>query len=355
MTRSKRKWDHIRFALETGQKRETGLDDIRFIHQSLPNSSFSRIDLSTKIGELLLSSPIFINAMTGGGGERTFQINRDLAIAAKETGIMMAVGSQMSALKDKKEEESFKIVRKENPNGLVVANIGSEATVEQAEAVVDMLEANALQIHLNVVQELTMPEGDRNFFGALERIEAIAEALSVPVIIKEVGFGVSRETVEKLTKTNISAVDVGGFGGTNFAKIENKRRGRSIPFFNNWGVPTAVSVVEARLSAPNHISILASGGIQTSMDIAKALALGANAAGLAGFLLNILVENGVDQVIEEISVLQEELKMIMTALGVTNIHELNQVPLIIFGDTYHWLNERGINTKEFSNRTFRID
>ncbi|HAQ06568.1 MAG TPA: type 2 isopentenyl-diphosphate Delta-isomerase, partial [Bacillus bacterium] len=166
MSRSRRKWDHIQYALETGQKRLTGFDDIKFVHQSLPDTNLELIKLQTKIGELSLSSPIFINAMTGGGGERTYQINRELAIAAKETGVAIAAGSQMAALKDASERRTYEIIRKEHPNGIIFANLGSEATLAQARDAVEMIEANGIQIHLNVLQELTMPEGDRNFQGA---------------------------------------------------------------------------------------------------------------------------------------------------------------------------------------------
>lgn len=163
----------------------------------------SQIDTATKIGELFLSSPIFINAMTGGGGQTTLEINRALARAA-ETNIPVAVGSQMSALKDPGERPSYEVVRKENQKGLVFANLGSEATVEQAQRAVDMIEADMLQIHLNVIQEIVMPEGDRGFSGRLRRIEEICGTVGVPVSVKEVGFGMSRETAAKLFEAGVS-------------------------------------------------------------------------------------------------------------------------------------------------------
>lgn len=349
MSRAKRKWDHIQLALATGQERVTGLDDITFIHQSLPNSSVEQVDLHSEIGELSLSSPIFINAMTGGGGERTLEINRNIAIAAKETGVAISVGSQMSALKDPNERKTYEVVRKEYPEGVIIGNLGSEATVEQALAAIEMLEANALQIHLNVVQELVMPEGDRDFRNALERIEKIINNVHVPIIVKEVGFGMNKETVEKLHTVGVSAVDVGGFGGTNFGKIENERRISSLDFFNDWGIPTSISIVEAKGAHPN-VSVLASGGIQTSLDIAKAIALGADAAGIAGFFLKILMKQGIEGLIKKIESIHEELSMIMTALGAKNILELKQAPVIISGNTHHWLTERNVNTKMYSQR-----
>jgi isopentenyl-diphosphate delta-isomerase len=335
--------------LQTGQSRQTGFDDIMFVHQSLPNSAVAHVELDTKIGELELSSPIFINAMTGGGGEKTYEINRNLAIAARETNIPMAVGSQMSALKDSSELHTYTIVREENQEGILIANLGSEATVEQAEAAVDMIQANALQIHLNTIQELTMPEGDRDFVGALERIESIIRHISVPVIVKEVGFGMSKETVAMLKKVGVAAVDVGGFGGTNFARIESKRREHVLPFFNDWGIPTAISIIEAHSVHPD-MPIIGSGGIQTSLDVVKALTLGACAVGFSGRFLKLLLNHDVFYLIKEIEALKTEIKVIMTALGVRKINELTGVPVVISGYTHHWLRERGINTKQYSQR-----
>ncbi|PFN78791.1 isopentenyl-diphosphate delta-isomerase [Neobacillus bataviensis] len=352
MSRSERKWDHIRFALEDRQNRSTVFDDIQFIHQSLPNIHVSDVRLNDVIGELSLSSPIFINAMTGGGGEKTYQINKQLAIAAKHTGVAMAVGSQMSAIKDKRERYTYEIVRKENPNGIVIANLGSEATIENAKLAIGMIGANALQIHLNVIQELTMPEGDRDFTDSLNRIERISRGVDVPIIVKEVGFGMSRETVESLFSAGAAFVDVGGSGGTNFAEIENKRRKQSLPFFNNWGIPTPISILEAA-SVSNGIPIIGSGGFSSSLDIAKGLAIGASAIGLAGFFLQILVEEGLDVLVEEIKNLHMELTMIMTALGAKSISDLKKAPIIISGKTYHWLTQRGIDTKQYSNRKMK--
>lgn len=352
MSRSERKWDHIRFALENRQNRSTVFDDIKFIHQSLPNINVSDVRLNYLIGELSLSSPIFINAMTGGGGEKTYQINKQLAIAAKHTGVAMAVGSQMSAIRDQQERYTYEIVRKENPNGIVIANLGSEATIENAKLAIDMIGANALQIHLNVIQELTMPEGDRNFSGSLNRITEIANGVNVPIIVKEVGFGMSQETVESLISAGAAFVDVGGSGGTNFAEIENKRRKQSLPFFNNWGIPTPISILEAA-SMPNHIPIIGSGGFSSSIDIAKGLAIGASAIGLAGFFLQILVQDGLDALIEEINTLHSELTMVMTALGAKSISDLKKAPVMITGETYHWLTQRGIDTKQYSQRKIK--
>ncbi|MGF6948615.1 isopentenyl-diphosphate delta-isomerase [Neobacillus sp. B4I6] len=350
MSRSERKWDHIRYALDNRKHHASAFDDIKFIHQGLPNIGVFDVGLDHEIGGLYLSSPIFINAMTGGGGEKTYRINKELAIVAKNTGLTMAVGSQMAALKDKTQKYTYEIVRKENPKGVIIANLGSEASPDDAKAAIEMVEANALQIHLNVIQELTMPEGDRNFSGALKRIESIVKELTVPVIVKEVGFGMAKETVHSLSSIGVKVVDVGGSGGTNFAEIENKRREKSLSFFNQWGIPTGVSILEAT-SVSNHLSIIGSGGFMSAHDIAKGIAIGADAVGMAGYFLKILVKDGIETLQKEIEILHEELKMIMTALGTKTVSDLKNAPLIISGETYHWLNQRGIDTKQFAQRT----
>lgn len=349
MSRAKRKLEHIDQAMETGQSNSSGLEDIRFIHQSLPNINLEDVDFTSSVGGLTLSSPIFINAMTGGGGKATENINGLLAEVANVLSLPMAVGSQMAALKDNTEANTYKIVREKHPRGIIFANLGSEATVEQAKASVDMIEADALQIHLNVIQELVMPEGDRSFEGALSRIEKIVKSIDVPVIVKEVGYGMSKETINKLFNAGITTVDIGGYGGTNFSKIENNRRANMYDFFNEWGIPTSVSIVEAKHLQPN-IQVIATGGIQNSLQIAKALSLGADAVGMAGKILKWLHEDGVEGTINRLEETLNELSVIMTSVGAKNITDLQRVPLLISGFVHHWLKERRISTEYYANR-----
>jgi isopentenyl-diphosphate delta-isomerase len=347
VSRAQRKIDHIKHAVEVGQVRAHGFEDIQFVHQSLPNLSVDDIKSDCKLGELSLSSPILINAMTGGGGEQTLKINQSLAMVAKECNVALAVGSQMSAIKDKSEQSTYKIVRAENPNGIIFANLGSEATVDQALQAIEMVSANALQIHLNVVQELVMPEGDRDFTNALKRIENIAKQVPVPIIVKEVGYGMSYETAKTLKEIGVNIVDIGGYGGTNFSKIENMRRARTVDFFNDWGIPTVSSLIEVSSHSPDQ-AIIASGGIMSGLDIVKSMRLGASCVGMAGYLLKFLLENGTEKVIEEITNLHDDIRLIMTALGKRNFTGLKEAPLVIKGSTHHWLQERGINTQIFS-------
>ncbi|SDH08187.1 isopentenyl-diphosphate delta-isomerase [Alteribacillus persepolensis] len=350
MSRAERKKDHIQHALNSVTENSNSFDDVRFVHNSLPETSVSQINLSVSIGELMLSSPIIINAMTGGGDKETERINESLAACARDSGTAMAVGSQMAAFKDPAVKRTYSIVRKVNQKGLIFANLGSELTLDQAKRAVDMVEADALQIHLNVIQELVMPEGDRDFQGALETIAHISSSLEVPVIVKEVGFGVSSEAVKALKETGAAAVDIGGKGGTNFAVIENQRREEPYSFFNEWGLSTAVSLAEAVHSASKELSVIGSGGIRDGYDLAKAIALGADACGIAGRVLAAANDGGKEKAERYIQHCLHELTIIMAALGADSIQQLQSVPLVITGRTRDWLLDRGIHVSSYSRR-----
>lgn len=346
--RISRKMEHVHHALKLGQSGRQGLSDIKLVHNCLPEASTDTIALTTRIGDLTMSSPIFINAMTGGA-EETETINRSLATVAREKKLAMAVGSQMSAIKNKEVVSSYQVVRRVNPNGIIIANLGSEALPEQAERAVDMIEANALQIHLNVMQELIMPEGDRSFTGMLKRIETIVQQVSVPVIVKEVGFGIMRENARQLADIGVHILDVGGTGGTNFAAIENARRQAPLDWLNDWGCTTSVALLEA-LSIYPRGSIIASGGITNALEAIKALALGASGVGMAGAFLKVIQSEGIDALMGFIDELHEGLILIMTALGVRSVDQLWQRPLVISGETAAWCTTRGIDITEYAGR-----
>lgn len=342
-----RKMEHVVHALRLGQTGNQGLADIRLVPNALPGTSYESVTLNTQIGELVLSSPILINAMTGGAPE-TEKINRELAVAARECGLAMAVGSQMAAIKDKAMRDSYRIVRRMNPNGIVIANLGSEATPQQAREAVEMIEANALQIHLNVMQELIMPEGDRDFRGMAERIAGIVAELPLPVIVKEVGFGIMAESALRLSECGVRILDVGGAGGTNFAAIENARRSVPLRWLNDWGAKTSAALLEALHLFPG--DVIATGGIRSALEAAKALAIGASAVGMAGALLRVLQDSGTDAMIHAIASLHAELKLIMTALGASTVFELRQSPVVVTGETREWCHERGIDTSRLARR-----
>jgi isopentenyl-diphosphate Delta-isomerase len=339
--RISRKIEHIQYALSTGQNGRNGLADVKLVPNALPEISLESISLATRIGELVLSSPIIINAMTGGAPE-TEEINLGLAEAAKETGTAMAVGSQMSAIRDRTMRRTYEVVRRVNPNGIVFANLGSEATVEQAKEAVEMIEANAIQIHLNVMQELIMPEGDRDFRGMTERIQRLVQELKVPVIVKEVGFGITRESAARLKDTGVRALDVGGTGGTNFAAIENARSLHPLPLLNDWGCTTSIALLECSASFGGG-AVIASGGIRSGTEIVKALALGASAAGMAGWLLKILLDSGTSGLILALEACHKEISLLMTALGTPDIPSLQRTPVVIVGETAEWCRVREID------------
>ncbi|MDV2683446.1 type 2 isopentenyl-diphosphate Delta-isomerase [Alkalihalophilus lindianensis] len=349
MSRAARKLDHIHHALSTGQSQTHGFEDIRFVHNSIPELSVNDVDLTSKIGELKLSSPIFINAMTGGGGDDTRSINQQLAEVAQECGIGMAVGSQMAAIRNTEERKSYEVVREMHPNGIIFANLGSEATADQAKDAIDMLEASALQIHVNVIQELVMPEGDRDFTNTLKRIEEINREIDVPLIVKEVGYGMNKNTAGQLESVGVKIVDVGGFGGTNFSKIENERRVRKLRYFDDWGIETTSSIIEVTKGDQN-LSIISSGGLQSALDITKSIALGASATGFAGYFLKILMGSGQQALIDEINEMHEDLKMLMTALNSKTLNQLQGVPLVISGKTRDWCEQRGIKLDRYTQR-----
>ncbi|TDF99327.1 type 2 isopentenyl-diphosphate Delta-isomerase [Paenibacillus piri] len=353
-----RKLEHVHHALQLGQSGEQGFADIRIVPNCLPEASINRICLQTVIGELILSSPIIINAMTGGAQE-TEAINRELAVAARETGLAMAVGSQMAAIRHADAASSYTVVRKINPDGIVFGNLGSEATLEQAERAVEMIKADALQIHLNVMQELIMPEGDRQFTGMLERIALIAARVGVPVIVKEVGFGIAQEGAAALLQAGVNVIDTGGSGGTNFAAIENARRTAKLDWLNDWGCTTAVALLEVLKAAhaqqssgggDRSVSVIASGGIRSSLEIGKALIVGASAVGMAGALLRVLQYEGTAALIERIDTFHQEIKLIMTALGASSIAGLRQVPVVILGETAQWCGLRGVDIGMYARR-----
>jgi len=349
VTIEQRKLDHVRYALELPVTHNTGFSDLRFVHRALPDCDLAEVSLATKVGGLTFSSPIFINAMTGGADE-TERINRDLAELARRTGVAMAVGSQRAALKDPRLARTYTVVREVNPHGIVIGNLGAGATPDDAKRVIEMIDANFLHLHLNVAQELTMPEGDRAFRGLAEKIRAVVESVDVPVIVKEVGNGMAAETYAKLRELGVAIVDVAGMGGTNFVSIENQRRpGHRFHQLEGWGQTTAVSLLEAQ-TYREQFDLLGSGGIQSALDVAKCLALGARAVGVAGALLRPLMAHGVDYVVELVEHWHDELRAVLVLQECRTVSELAERPLIVRGETADWCRLRGIDLERLARR-----
>ncbi|MED1204609.1 type 2 isopentenyl-diphosphate Delta-isomerase [Heyndrickxia acidicola] len=348
--REKRKDEHVRLALNTNQTQPSDFDALYLVHRSLPELDKEEVDLRTRLGNLTLAFPIYINAMTGGS-EKTGAINAALAEAAKETGIAMAVGSQHSGLRNEKVADTYRIVRKKNPNGVIFGNVGADAPLDYALRAIDMLEADALQIHLNVPQEVVMPEGDRHFSGILKKIETIIKKTSIPVIIKETGFGMCRETLEQLKTCGVQFVDVGGGGGTNFVHIENERREkRDYSYLKGWGQSTPISLLEAQPFLKD-MTILASGGIRNPLDAVKSMALGASAAGVAGAFLRVLDKCGTEGLVEEMKAWKEHLRMIFLMQGAQSLEHIAKCPIIVTKNVREWCDLRGLDAGILASRS----
>jgi len=324
---------------------------VDFINNCLPEIKFSDIKIECNCLGRSFRSPLYINAITGGT-VLAGKVNALLATVARESGIPMAVGSQMVALEQPGAARSFRIIRKINPRGIVWANIGSYADPEMACRVINMIDANAIQIHLNVSQELMMVGGDRDFTGTLERISAIKRDVKIPVIVKEVGFGIAREQASALMETGIDAIDISGSGGTDFIKIERRRTKRfSFRELYGWGIPTAISIVEVHNTINGNIGLLASGGLHNSLDIAKAISLGASMVGMAALPLYYVMHRNAEALIRKLKHIEDGLKMVMTMVGVKDIEELQNVPLVITGKWSEWLGKRGYDLSLYANRS----
>lgn len=335
-TTESRKVDHIRINLEKNvqfPKLTTGFENYQFMHQALPEINLSDVTTEVDLFGKTLSSPVFISSMTGGT-ELANQINMNLAEAAQEHNIAMGLGSQRAAIEDDALAASYQ-VRRLAPDILLFANVGAVQlnygyTAEHCQRAVDMVEANALILHFNVLQEAVQPEGDVDWRGLLKKVEQVARQVEVPIIAKEVGWGFAEETVSQLVDAGVSAIDVAGAGGTSWSEVEYHRaptafHAKVAAAFANWGIPTADAIQYAAAAAP-HLPILASGGLRDGIDVAKSIALGATLTGLAGPFLKAAAESA-DAVDEFIKTLQAQLHIAMFCSGVTSISALQNVPL----------------------------
>ena len=331
-----RKTDHIRINLEKDvlSGLTTGLEKYHFIHQALPEMDLEDVQLGQDIFGREVKIPILISSMTGGTHE-TGVINRRLAEAAQATGAAMGLGSMRAALVDEDAKHSF-MVRDIAPDIFLMANLGAVQlnygfTVDHCQMIVEMVGADALVLHLNPVQEALQPEGDTRFANLLIKIEHVCKALSVPVVVKEVGWGISEKTARYLADAGVAAIDVAGAGGTSWSQVEMHRinaprKVEVAAAFRKWGIPTAESIQMARSGAPG-LPIFASGGLNNGIDIAKCIALGACLGGLAGKLLQAAVES-TEEVAETILQIKEEIQICMFASGASCVGQLQMMTLI---------------------------
>jgi isopentenyl-diphosphate delta-isomerase len=345
-----RKDDHIRIVeeedVETGG---SGFRDVQLIHEALPEMDYADIDTSVEFLGEELAAPIIIESMTGGHPNTT-KLNRALATAAEEMGVAMGVGSQRAALDDPDEDllESYTVVREAAPTAFLYGNIGAaqlaEYGVEGVERAVEMIDADAMAVHLNFLQEAAQPEGDVDARGCLDAIETVAGNLSVPVVVKETGNGFSGETAARLADAGVDCIDVAGKGGTTWSGVEayraaavgDRRHERVGERFRTWGIPTAVSTLEA---CDHHDCVVASGGVRSGLDIATAIALGARAGGLAKPFLTPAGQ-GSEAVVELLEDLLAELETAMFVTGSDTVAELQNTEYVVLGRTREFLDQR---------------
>lgn len=348
-----RKDAHLALAdAQYNPRANSGFDSVRFMPNALPQVALDEVDSSVRVfaedascacstsanPAFLWRSPLYINAMTGGSANAQ-KINAQLARVAAKTGVAIASGSLSAALQNDALSDTFSVIRSENPRGFVMANVSAGTSQSDAMRAVDMLQANALQVHLNAAQELVMPEGDRDFRNWLKNIEQIVrscERMRVPVVVKETGCGMTARDVLRLRDVGVRAVDVSGRGGTNFVTIENARRSHGgYDYLADWGLTTVESLIDIRkceaLKA-NPVEIFASGGVRTPLDVVRALALGASAVGVAGEFLHTLMHEGEDALTQQISDWQEQIRVIMALLGCKSVADLRDKTEFVHSD-----------------------
>ena len=358
-----RKDDHIRLAaVQQEQLVDTrnAFDDVDFIHHALAGINEDDVDISTQFGPWNIPAPLYINGMTGGT-DTALPINRALAQAAAATGIPMASGSVAVALEQPETASSFTVIREHNPDGIVWANLGAGRTLDHAKAAVDLLAADGLQIHVNPIQETVMPEGSRDFGQWLGLIEDIVAGLDVPVIIKEVGFGLSAKTIQQLYDLGVRIVDVAGSGGTNFARIENERTPHPSNAIDvhakwDWLEPMGLTAVDCLLEmarVPTDLTVVASGGVRNPLDVVRAQALGAHAVGLAGAMLRVAMSDGAEGVTEVLNLFKTRIRQVYALLGAANASQLRATDVIITGTSAERARARNIDVTRFADR-FRI-
>ena len=331
----KRKADHLRISLEEDIQFEgltTGLERYQFIHQALPEMELTEVDLSLGLFGKRLEAPLIISSMTGGI-EPAERINRNLARAAQKMGVAMGVGSLRPAIDDPSLACTYQ-VREVAPDILLFANLGAVQLnygygVEQCRRAVEMIEADGLILHLNPLQECLQEGGNTDFSGLLAQIEKVCRHLPLPVMVKEVGWGISEDVARSLARAGVAGIDVAGAGGTSWSEVERYRTSNEAmknvaAAFAQWGIPTADSIRMAREGAPE-VVLIASGGIRTGVDVAKAIALGADAAALATPLLKA-ANLSWKAVVEKLDEIIGELRITMFCIGARNLRELKETP-----------------------------
>ncbi len=357
----KRKIDHIRICLDKkaqAKKTTTGFEDLQFIHRALPEIDKAQINLQTTFLGKKFNAPLIVGAMTGGAEEAT-KINSSIAETVEKLGLGMGLGSQRAAVENKSLEKTYRIAREKAPHAFLIANIGGVQLVhgygiKEVRKIIEMIDADAVAIHLNALQEIIQPEGQTNFKGIVIKIAEIVGAIDQPVIVKETGAGICAEDAKILEDAGVKAIDVGGAGGTSFAAVEyyraNPNSGVQRYLGNtlwDWGIPTAISLIETAKSVK--IPLIAAGGIRNGTDIAKALAVGASLGSIVQPILQAAIE-GTKETEQKLQGLIEELRSVMFLTGTQTITDLSKKPVVIMGQTAQWLTARGLSLQKYAKQ-----
>lgn len=337
-----RKNEHLSLATKLyNQVHSNSFDHMQIIHHSLPEINLDQVNPATNCGSLNLAFPFLIEAMTGGS-QNAYKINQELATVARKYHLAMALGSASIISHDPAAQKSFAIAREINPDGIIIANLSAKASLEQARTVIQLLDADALELHINTTQELIMNDGDRDFRW-LTNIESLVNQLNIPVIVKEVGFGMDARTINQLQSIGVSLINISGRGGTNFAAIEDRRNtATDFSFLHNWGQTTLESLLEARKVRTKNTCVIASGGICSPLDVIKAGILGADAVGVAGYFLNVLIHNGIDALDKEINNWRVTLPRLLALLGCKTFTELASIDFVLHDEELEYAQQRDL-------------
>lgn len=386
---ARRKDDHLRLAMaQHTPDRPRDYDHVTFVHHALAGGASDAVSLGSPAFGWPV--PLYVSGMTGGTEQAT-RVNRGLGVLGRETGLPVAVGSMGIVLREPETAASFTVVREENPDGFVLANTNANVTGAQAAHLVDVLGADALQVHLNAPQEIAMPEGDRDFSRWADAVAEIVAAAGVPVVVKEVGAGLSRGTIAVLRDLGVAAVDVAGRGGTDFGAIESARRPEGErAYLAGWGQSAVTSLLEAagldgvgRVSSglasgvagvagvagsagsagsagvagsagsagSAAVALLASGGVRHALDVVRALALGADAVGVAGTFLHTLLEDGPDALVALVQRWLSEIRDLMALLGADDVPALRRTDVLLSGPVREYAELRGLDVTAYARRS----
>ena len=347
-----RKIEHLKICLEEDVNAHIppGFGDVRLVHNATSDLNMAAIDLETTFLNHRISAPILITAMTGGA-PGTEKINKTLALAASEENIALAVGSQRAGIEHTDLAYTYNIVRKMAPDIPIIGNIGIAQIINsymgrEIKTAIEMIDADAIAIHFNALQEAVQPEGDVNFEKVLEKLEKALSYVDVPIIAKETGAGFSYSVAKRLNEIGINYIEIGGVGGTSFAaveyyrakKVKDKIKERLGELFWDWGIPTAASILE--VSLVKGMTIIATGGVRTGLDICKSIALGAKIAGMARPFLPMAMKQDVDGIKAFISQLKHEIRTCMFLTGAKSIVDLKAVPVVVTGEVRNWIISR---------------